>query len=173
MKYGLNCGCGTRHFKNENGMFWANIDINPECNPDYMQNWNDLSRWDNACVDVVVSHHSMEHVGCGEASGFVREAWRVLKPGGSLLVFVPDVKALVQRWILGQLDTQIFLTNIYGPFDGTEASRHRWGYDREHLTKFLMDCASWSEVKPFDWRKIEGMDAARDWHVLSAEAVKR
>lgn len=169
---GLNCGSGQRPFASGSNIQWVNLDINPLSNPDVLADCKDLSAWDNGTVDLVVSHHCLEHEQCGEGAGFVREAWRVLKPGGSLLVFVPDLRALAQRWLLGQLDTQVYLTNVYGPFDGTQGSIHRWGFDREHLHKFLSESAPWGEVKPFDWRQIEGMNAARDWHVLSCECVK-
>lgn len=166
----LNCGSGQRPFPQADG--WINLDCNPRWNPDVLSDWSNLSMFDDASLDVVVSHHSMEHVGCGEAEGFVREAHRILKPEGSLLVFVPDLRALAQRWLTGQLDTQLYMTNLYGPFDGTEASRHRWGYDKAHLQEFLTNCAPWSKVKMFDWRTISGGDFARDWHVLAMEAVR-
>lgn len=169
---GLNAGSGQRPFQPTTEMLWLNMDISPKHSPDILGDWNDLSMFEADSFDVVVSHHSIEHAGCNEAAGFVREAHRILKPGGSLLVFVPDLRALAQRWLTGQLDTQIYLTNLYGPFDGTEGSRHRWGFDRAHMRQFLKGNTPWAAVKPFDWRPISGGDFARDWHILAMEAVK-
>lgn len=166
----LNCGSGQRPFDPAYG--WINLDISDKHNPDVIADWNNLSMFTDESMSIVVSHHSIEHAGCNEAAGFVREAHRILKPGGSLLVFVPDLRALAQRWLTGQLDTQIYLTNIYGPFDGTEASRHRWGFDNTHMKQFLAGNAPWRSVQLFDWREISGGDFARDWHVLATEAVK-
>lgn len=167
---GLNAGSGQRPFDRELG--WINLDINPKCKPDIVADWRDLSTYLSGSFDCVVSHHSLEHVGCGEGAGFIKEAYRILRPGGSLLVFVPDLQALAQRWLTGQLDTQVYLTNIYGPYDGTPGSRHAWGFDSSHLRSFLTAEVKWFEVKRFNWRQIPGADIARDWHILGMECVK-
>lgn len=172
---GLNCGSGQRRFSAaaSSSIEWINIDVNPKWTPDIVGDWNDLRACgveDNS-IDYVVSHHSLEHVGCGEGDGFIREAHRVLKSGGSLLVFVPDMKALAQRWLTGQLDEQIYMTNVYGAYMGDEADRHKWGYSRNGLLLYLMKF-EFKTVKGFDWRPIEGADLACDWWVNAMEAVK-
>ncbi len=167
---GLNCGSGQRPFDSTCG--WINIDIQEKWNPDIVADWNKLDMIADGSQDWVVSHHSLEHVGCNEGLGFVHEAHRVLKPGGSLLVFVPNLRVLAQRWLTGQMDTQLYMTNIYGPYDGSESSRHRWGYEIDSLREFLRHAAPWIQVQPFNWRPIEGADIAKDWHVLAMEAVK-
>jgi FkbM family methyltransferase len=161
----LNVGCGTRQFPG-----WANIDINPACNPDIVADWRSL-RLPNAFADIIASIHSWEHVGCGEQP--IRESWRVLKPGGSLIVSVPDLRKLADLWKSGEISTQIYLTNVYGPYDGTEESRHRWGFDHESLSDQLKREARWSEVKDFDYRQIRGADIPRDdrW-ILTLECIK-
>lgn len=167
---GLNCGSGQRKFDNSLG--WVNIDINPKWEPDICQDWNDLSNIDTGTVDYVVSHHSLEHGGCGEERKFMLEANRVLKPGGSLLVFVPDMKALAQRWLLGQIDDYTYFVNVYGAFMGDEADRHKWGWSRKGMMDELADCMEWDRLGSFDWRPIPGADIAKDWWILGVEAVR-
>jgi ubiquinone/menaquinone biosynthesis C-methylase UbiE len=168
---GLNCGSGQRPFDREQG--WCNIDINPRWNPDVLGHWNNLTPFEDNSVDLVVSHHSLEHVGCGEGSGFVTEAYRVLKTGGSLLVFVPEMRKLANMWLRGELTEQLYMTNVYGAYMGDEADRHKWGYSQQGLGEYLSRTASFREVRPFDWRPIAGADIARDdrW-ILGMEAVK-
>lgn len=166
---GINAGSGQRKFDSTLG--WINVDIQPRWEPDIVADWNDLSMFKDNSVDYVVSHHSLEHVGCGEGSGFIREARRVLKPLGSLLIFVPDMRALAQRWLVGQLDTQIYMTNIYGAYMGDEADRHKWGYDRESLWRYLKTFG-FKDVHAFNWREIYGADIARDFWILGIEAIK-
>ena len=169
----LNCGSGQRPFTSlpDEGVKWINIDINERWNPDVCTDWNNLSMFADASVDYVVSHHSLEHVGCGEGDGFIREAYRVLKPGGSLLVFVPDMGALAKRWLEGGLSDQIYMTNVYGAYMGHEEDRHRWGYTDKSL--WLALCGwKWLSVGRFDFRSIPGADIAQDFWILGMEAVK-
>jgi predicted SAM-dependent methyltransferase len=114
----------------------------------------------------------LEHSGLGEADGVVREMWRVLKPGGSLLVFVPDLRELAMAWLTEKLDTITYAISLYGAYMGHDEDRHKFGYDRELLTGCLSRCCEWKEVKPFDWRTIPGADCARDYWVLAIECVK-
>ena len=172
----LNCGSGQRPFTSlpDEGAQWVNIDINELWSPDILGDWNDLSMFESGTVDFVVSHHSLEHVGCGEGEGFIREAFRVLKPGGSLLVFVPDMKALAERWLEGGLSDQIYMTNVYGAYMGHEEDRHRWGYTRESLRSTLVAAipVKWYNILTFNHRSIPGADIAQDWWILGMEAVK-
>lgn len=168
---GLNCGSGQRPFDKNEG--WVNIDSNPRWNPDVVGDWNYLNGFADNSVDFVVSHHSLEHVGCGEGSGFINEALRVLKPDGSLLVFVPDMRKLANMWLRGELTEQIYMTNVYGAYMGDEADRHKWGYSSSGLMEFLKSSARWEHIAEFNWRRIPGADIARDdrW-ILGMEAVK-
>lgn len=168
---GICAGSGQRPFDREHG--WINLDINPKWEPDIVGDWNDLSMFDDNSLDYVVAHHTIEHVGCGEAAPFIRESYRVLKPDGSLLIFVPDMRALCQRWLSHQMDTQLFMTNVYGAFMSDEHDRHRWGFDTASLREALQHTAAWSKVIPFDWRKIPGADiAGPDFWILATEGVK-
>lgn len=167
----LNVGSGQRPFSREHG--WINIDSNPRWNPDVVADWNSLTMFEDNSMDLVVSHHSLEHVGCGEGKPFIGEAYRVLRPGGSLLIFVPDMRILVYRWITNQMTTQLYMTNVYGAYMGDEADRHKWGYDHVSLVEFIRSCdVPWSKIMAFDDRPIAGADIAKDYWILGMEAVK-
>jgi len=173
----VNCGSGQRRFDNAHG--WINADCvsrPPDQVPDVLMNALEPWPWDDGSAEMVVMHHVLEHFGCGESTPAIQEAWRVLQPGGSLLVFVPDMRALAQRWLTRQLSDQVYLTSVYGAYQGEEGDRHKWGFTRESLwgyaTAAIEPRHSWDRVKPFDWREIPGADIARDFWILGMEAVK-
>lgn len=162
----LNLGSGQRPFAKP----WLNVDLQEKWQPDLVCDCAHLPYSDGTCR-MVVLHHVLEHYGCNEGRGVIAEAFRLLAPGGSLLVFVPDMRALAQRWLMHKLDTQVYMTNLYGAYMGDECDRHKWGFVRETLEDELWQ-QRWSEVKAFDWRPIPGADLARDFWILAIEAVR-
>ena len=170
---GLNVGSGQRRFTTTPECTWVNIDSQWKDGhePDIQCDGANLSMYEDEEVDYFVLHHVLEHFGCGEGAALIREANRVLKPDGSLLVFVPDLRALCVRWMNGW-DTQLFMTNLYGAYMGSEDDRHKWGYDYPHLYEFLHKSAKWQMVRPWVWKQIPGASIARDWWILGMEAIK-
>lgn len=169
----LNVGSGQRPFDNKLG--WINIDCvsRPGQVPDLLCDvGKEALPYPDGSMECVVLHQVVEHFGCNEAAGLVKEAYRVLKPGGSLLLFLPDLKALSQRWLTGQISDYIFFVNVYGAYMSEEGDRHRWAYTPDSLAHFLLGAAPWQTIKEFDWRTIPGSALARDWWVLTGEAVK-
>jgi predicted SAM-dependent methyltransferase len=161
----INLCSGQRKFEKP----WVNVDINPKWNPDVVADGRDMPMFGNESADLIVIQHGVEHFGCGEAEGMLRECHRILVPGGSLLVFVPDMEALARGWLEGRISDQVYMTNVYGAYMGEEADRHRWGYTYCSLRRLLRDAF---RTFPFDWRKIPGADIAKDWWILGVEAVK-
>jgi SAM-dependent methyltransferase len=171
-KIGINLGSGQRPFKSCPEVEWYNIDSQERWNPDITTNGADLKQFfADESVDYVVLHHVLEHFGCGEGAALVKEAYRVLREGGSLLIFVPDMKTLAGGWFNGQISTQIYMTNVYGAYMGSEDDRHKWGFDVVSLFDFLKSCSPWKGVHG-GTPNIPGADCARDWWILELECVK-
>lgn len=174
MKRGLNCGSGQRRFTSNEEVEWVNVDVvsrPPDQVPDVVCDANEIaSVFGRESFDLVVLHQVAEHFGCGEAP--FKACWDVLKPDGSLFVFVPDIRALAERWLAGGISDFIYIVNLMGAFQGLESDRHRWHYTFTSLCEALRHDGEWSRIRPFDWRGVPGMDAARDWWVLAVEAVK-
>lgn len=171
MRVGINCGSGQRPFLTTPEVAWINVDSQAKWRPDLIWEGGALPAPD-ASVDYFVLHHVIEHFGCGEAFFLLAEAHRVLKPGGSLLVFVPDLRALAARWLAGRLSTQVYVTNLYGAYMGDEADRHKWGFDSLSLHTTVNGSEVWRSVINFDWRPIPGASIAKDWWIIGMEAIK-
>lgn len=85
----LNIGCGSDLLKG-----WANLDVT-----DYGQDWvADVLGplgvpWGEGWFDLVYANHFLQSFGWADLEIVTGEIARVLKPGGRLLVLVPDVVA--------------------------------------------------------------------------------
>ncbi len=177
---GLNIGSGQRRFDNMAG--WINIDCvsRDDQVPDLICDvGKEKLPFEDGSVDYCVLHQVYEHFGLGEGHGLIRECYRVLKPGGSLIVTVPDIQALAQRWLLGSISDYIFFVNVYGAFQGEPGDRHKWGYRAFNLTADIQEALVtidkdllWARVKRFDWREITGASIAQDFWILGVECVK-
>lgn len=167
---GLNVGSGQRPF----GKGWINLDIQvaEDRMPNVQADMFHLPFRDGS-VDMVVSSHTLEHLGCGEACGFIKESYRVLKSRGSLIVSIPDIRALAKRWLTGQIDEYIYLVNMMGAWMGDMSDLHRWHYTKTSLTTTIFENGIWEWVREFDNRPILGMDLASDWWILILEAYKK
>lgn len=174
--YGLNVGSGQRRFTSTTQLQWINIDSQfeaPDRVPDLV--WEvgkePIPFADNTaqCATLI---HQIEHVGCGEAEPALRDLYRVLVPGGSLIVVLPDMRALASAWLTGRINEYIFNVNTYGAFMGHESDRHRWSYGYDSLREFLLKCSNWSTIDVFNYREIPGADIPRDWWMLAVEARK-
>lgn len=77
----LNLGCSDGHMKG-----WVNVDLYPPCDvmADLSRPWN---QWEDSTVDQITAWDIVEHL--PSKLHTMNEAWRVLKPGGTLDLFVP------------------------------------------------------------------------------------
>jgi SAM-dependent methyltransferase len=175
-KVGLNIGSGQLRYESVAECKWVNVDIAsrpPDQVPDLLCDvGKERLPFDNESVDYCVLHHLWEHLDADPGHALAAECYRVLKPGGKLIVTVPDMRALAQRWMLGQIDDYIYFTNVYGAYQGLEGDRHKRGFHLKLLMKDLAECAPWSIIKAHDWKPIPGADIKRDWWILGAEAVR-
>lgn len=93
MKY-LNFGCGNR-FSPE----WTNIDFDAR-SPGVIQ-CNLLKGFpfrDNS-FDAVYSSHVLEHFTLNQGAYLLKEAFRVLRPGGLIRTVVPDLESAIREYV--------------------------------------------------------------------------
>ncbi len=164
----LNLCSGQRPF----GDGWCNVDAQSRWNPEVVADCSSMPMFKDGSAEIIVIHHGLEHFGCGEGDSMLRECYRILQPGGSLIVTVPDMAALARGWLARKISDQIYFTNVYGAFMQDEADRHRWGYVGITLADTLRKIGGWDTIRTFDWREIPGASIAQDWWILGVEAIK-
>lgn len=67
-------------------------DINPEMDVDIISDMRDLKEFEDNSVDAVVSTHSLEHLHPLDAIKTMKAMHRVVRPGGTVRVVVPDLE---------------------------------------------------------------------------------
>ncbi len=93
----LNIGCGYDHLDG-----YMNLDSNPDSAADrLMQAW-DLKFADGS-VSEIKAYHVIEHLGFFRARYFLAECWRVLGPGGALLLETPCIEKTFEAFLGGDL----------------------------------------------------------------------
>ena len=147
----LHVGCGYR----EGGILppafatdaWEEIrlDIDPDCKPDIVNSITAMCDVDDCSFDVVYSCHNLEHLGYYEVRTALAEFYRVLKPGGVVIIIVPDMKSVCAVIATGNLEGKIYETGegmMISPIDCIYGHRSRIaaGYIWQlHRTGFTAD----------------------------------
>ncbi len=90
----LNLGCGLKYHPE-----WINVDFTSNGNDIIAHNLYKGIPFDTETFEVVYHSHVLEHFQKRFASVFIRECYRVLKPGGLIRVVVPDLEQIAKVYI--------------------------------------------------------------------------
>jgi predicted SAM-dependent methyltransferase len=92
----------------------------------------------DASADFVYSSHFLEHLFRQDAKRLLADSFRVLRPGGTLRIVVPDLAFAISLYAQGRGDemlTQYFFVED----DNSYYARHKYMYDFEMLTALLRE----------------------------------
>jgi ubiquinone/menaquinone biosynthesis C-methylase UbiE len=148
----LHVGCGPRASgllpKEFTTAQWheVRLDIDPGVDPDIIGTITDMTGVDQRSVDAIWSSHNLEHVFPHEVPVALREFYRVLKPGGTAHVQVPDLSVPARHIMRSGIEEVIYqsdagpitaLDMIYG-HNGAIASgkhymAHRTGFTQKSM----------------------------------------
>ena len=104
--------------------------------------------WPDASVEVIYSSHMIEHLDRHDAAQFLREARRVLRPGGVIRLSTPGLKQLVATYA-EQGDGDHFIESLFTCVDRPRSllgrlrdafngpRHHLWLYDEASLCALL------------------------------------
>lgn len=119
-----------------------------ERDPDLFHVWSPIDPvpLPDACADELMSIHFFEHVYLWEAPALVDEWRRLLKPGGVLVLELPNIVKCCQNiargiGIEGEGKAQAQgLWGLYGdPRAADPYMHHKWGWSPQTLSKFLAE----------------------------------
>lgn len=143
----LHLGCGKRYIPD-----FVHIDVQPYDHIDYVASIDNLSSIEDGTVDLIYNCHVLEHFKRTDVSRVLKEWRRVLKPGGTLRISVPDFESICQVYnnlknielVIGPIfGRQDYLYNIhYNIFDYTSMSKQ-------------LEESGFVNVHKYDWQETE------------------
>jgi predicted SAM-dependent methyltransferase len=162
-----NLGCGPKIYENFlNVGYWGQLeagriykDLNGTNNT-FMLNHdlrNGVPAADNS-LDLAYHSHMLEHLTYQDGIIFLKECLRVLKPGGTMRILVPDLELWINAYVnnnafffdqyrrYGGIDPDIYVTKAAVFMGMLHNHEHRCGYDFESL-KWLVEYVGFSDVK--------------------------
>lgn len=192
----LHVGCGLVLLKD-----WLNVLYEPrqeygrikELDGRLRLNFNLLKTWpvnDNT-IDFIAGSHFIEHLDLNAGIAFLKESFRVMKPGGVIRLSCPDLEiyaknyvdrnmvffdnALIREWCaFSRADTpgEILAAKAYD-----SGGSHKWFYDFDSL-KHILSLAGFQEIRKCG--RLEGKTpdldaielAQRELETVYVEAVK-
>jgi predicted SAM-dependent methyltransferase len=121
---------------------WTTVDIDPGPEVDYTCDCGDLAAFKDNSVATIYASHVLEHVSyVDDISATLKEWFRVLVPGGELMVSVPDFHTLCRLFLHHELTSEerfhvmrIIFGGQMAPYDF-----HSVGLTLEFLGSYLND----------------------------------
>jgi len=104
-----------------------------------------LRGFKDASIDLIETHHMIEHLSFAEFEIALKEWFRVLRPEGYLIISCPDITSVSARWLWLAIknkfvpcaDERLYtLKMIYGSQEHN-GMFHKSGYDKSHLKMLL------------------------------------
>lgn len=90
-------------------------------------------------IDEILAIQVLEHVAYQETTKVLNEMRRVLRPGGMVKIYVPDLKLIARQILNNEIDFAILITWIYGGGQGCVEDFHRAGFTKEYLSMLLYE----------------------------------
>lgn len=136
----LHLGAGARKLPG-----YTSVDIRPEVDPDIVADIERLDEFKNASAEVIYAAHVLEHIPRPHILTVLEEWRRVLRPGGTLRLSVPDFKVLAELYLYDDVS----MWRITGPLHGRqdyEANTHYISFDYEYLA-WMLGTAGYHDIR--------------------------
>ena len=141
----LHLGCGTRRLPG-----YCGVDSRPEVEPDVVADVENLEQFEDGSAKIIYASHVLEHIPRPHVLTVLEEWRRVLMPGGTLRLAVPDFLVLAELYLYDGVSMWRVLGPLHGGQD-YQANTHYVTYDYEYLAWTLgqagyYDIRRWNPV---------------------------
>ena len=131
---------------------WKILDIEERSEVDFIGDASSLSQFQDHSIDKIYASHVLEHFHHSlndELLSTLREWYRVLKPGGHLLVSVPDLRTLCWLYLnpTCSVDDRLHLMAIMYGGQTNVYDVHKVGFDF-HTLEFCLREVGFQECHP-------------------------
>lgn len=125
----LHIGCGNTHLDG-----YLNVDLHSRKADEHVD-LNEPLPYADERFEEIVGMHIFEHLDPTKMDSIIKSWNRVLKPGGTILLEMPDFDALCKSY-LADRDREMTLEWIFGN-QRDPGQQHRWGWNQKRLTKLF------------------------------------
>lgn len=178
-----------------------NLKLHLACGPNIVKGWENVDILKNPkikhadlrkplpyaedSVDAIFHEHFIEHLTKNEAERFLRECYRVLKPGAAMRIGWPDLHKLLRAYFMRskkykQHALPYLESHHYGEnWDEIFADcvfnwEHRYAYTAKHL-KLVLESVGFRSVRPMEYKQSNNgiaLDFRHDPATTFLEMVK-
>jgi predicted SAM-dependent methyltransferase len=126
---------------------WKTLDIAPGPDVDFVGDCKNLAQFADASVEAIYASHVLEHVPYRLAEATLKEWHRVLAPGGTIMISVPDLETLANLYVNARTNAQArrFVMQMMFGGQADDHDFHYAGYDAA-LLAHLMKQAGFVEI---------------------------
>jgi len=143
----LHLGCGNRHFPG-----YINIDFRKTRAVDYVCDATNPP-FPNDAVGLIETYHMIEHLSRNAVAKALDNWWRMLIPGGKVIIECPDFDKVVEEYLQGNEER---LNSIFGRqrFPG---DTHLYGWNYSRLARLLQEhgFGNIQSSEPQDYHRLE------------------
>ena len=139
----LNLGCGDYRLPGH-----LNVDASPAAGVDLVLSVPPLP-WPDTCVSSIYMGHFLEHLSEDRGRELLAECYRVLQPGGTIGIVVPDFREVARRYLSSERAPMEWPAGVHHDlsdldelcrcilFSTLQPSHHLWMYDVDTLGRAL------------------------------------
>lgn len=137
----LHLGCGKQYWPGFTNVdkFVTSADVISDCTR--------LEEFKDGEVSEIHALHLLEHFNRIPAENAIRQWFRVLKPGGKLVLELPCLDKIAQLILNKEQNLRLTLFGIFGdPREDKPGMEHKWAWTQDELEGSLKS-AGFSEIK--------------------------